>query len=274
MAQARSSRQIPLLTLQPLSASGLGRATVEELHSRGAYVAILDLNEDNGQELVQELSKGPSDGSRARFFQVDVSETQSVAAAVNGVVEWTKQTAREIGGVVPAAGVGNPEKMIGRSGEPLSIEGFDFVLGINLRGTVDLLRQLLPTITKNTPLEPDGERGVLVLVASVAAYDGQPGQLSYSASKGAIVSMTLPMARDLAPYGVRVVTIAPGVFESAMTRLMSDKVRKSLEGGMEWPKRMGTAQEFASLAAHVVENVMLNAETIRLDGGIRMSSKM
>jgi len=126
----------------------------------------------------------------------------------------------------------------------------------------------------NSPEEGDGERGVLVLVSSVAAFDGQPGQLAYSASKGAIVSLTLPLARDLAPYGVRVVTIAPGVFESNMTKLMSDKVRKSLESVMEFPKRMGTAKEFAQLVKEVISNRMLNATVIRLDGGVRMPSKM
>ena len=157
----------------------------------------------------------------------------------------------------------------------MSLDGFDFVININLRGTVDLLRQLLPLIAKNEPLEEaDGERGVLVMVSSVAAYDGQPGQLSYSASKGAIASMTLPMARDLASHGVRVVTIAPGVFESAMTRMMSNKVRRSLESVMEYPKRMGTPEEFARLVKEVVENRMLNATVIRLDGGVRMPSKM
>lgn len=168
-------------------------------------------------------------------------------------------------------------QVIDRHGEPVSLSSFDFVVNINLRGTVDLIRQLLPTMTKNEPLgsEPgDGERGVLVLVSSVAAFDGQPGQLAYSASKGAVASMTLPLARDLAPYGIRAVTIAPGVFGSAMTDMMSNKVRKSLEGVMEFPKRMGKAEEFASLVSQVVTNRMLNATVIRLDGGVRMPSKM
>lgn len=169
-------------------------------------------------------------------------------------------------------------QIIDRHGTPLSLSSFDFVVNINLRGTIDLIRQLLPAITKNEPVgsseEGDGERGVLVLVSSVAAFDGQPGQLAYSASKGAIASLTLPLARDLAPYGVRVVTIAPGVFESAMTKMMSDKVRKSLEGVMEFPKRMGKADEFAQLVKEVISNSMLNATVIRLDGGVRMPSKM
>jgi len=168
-------------------------------------------------------------------------------------------------------------QIIDRKGEPLSLSSFDFVININLRGTVDLIRQLLPTMTANTPVGSeagDGERGVLILVSSVAAFDGQPGQLSYSASKGAIASLTLPLARDLAPYGIRAVTIAPGVFASQMTKMMSDKVRKSLEGVMEFPKRMGTADEFASMVREVIRNKMLNATVIRLDGGVRMPSKM
>ena len=139
---------------------------------------------------------------------------------------------------------------------------------------MDLIRQLLPSIAQNRPTSPDGERGVLILVSSVAAYDGQPGQLAYSASKGAIRSLVLPLARDLAPIGIRAVAIAPGVFASSMTAAMSDKVRKSLEGVMEWPRRMGTPQEFAMLARQVIENPMLNADTIRLDAAVRMPSKM
>ena len=168
--------------------------------------------------------------------------------------------------------MGNPAKMIDRDGAPLPLEGFKFVMDINVKGTVDLVRQLLPIMTKNKAEngDADTERGVVVMVSSVAAFDGQPGQVSYAASKGAVASMTLPMARDLAPYGIRVVTIAPGVFASRMTDMMSSKVKKSLEGVMQWPKRMGGADEFAHLVRTVLENKMLNAEVIRLDGGIRM----
>ena len=160
---------------------------------------------------------------------------------------------------------------------------FDLIISINLRGTIDLCRQLLPSIIANDPLDSvpssgpstsDPERGVLILVSSVAAYDGQPGQTAYAASKGAIISAVLPMARDLAEYGVRVVAIAPGVFESAMTDMMSAKAKKSLLGVMEFPKRMGRAEEFARLVREVVGNGMLNGTVVRLDGGIRMPSKM
>lgn len=138
-----------------------------DLHSQGGYIAILDMNEANGQA----LTKGLGGNSRARFFTVDVSDTDSVEKCVEGVLAWSKETGKQIGGVVAAAGVGNPGKIIDRSGDPLNLEGFDFVISINLRGTIDLVRQLLPTITKNEPSE-DSERGVLILVSSVAAYDG------------------------------------------------------------------------------------------------------
>lgn len=183
--------------------------------------------------------------------------------------------------------MGFPGKAIDRRGNLLSLDSFDAVVNINLRGSVDLCLQLLPALVKNapTPTIPgveatsltggaDAERGVLVLVSSVAAFDGQPGQLAYAASKGAIASLVLPLARDLAEYGIRVVAIAPGVFESAMTGMMSQKVKKSLEGVMEFPKRMGRGVEFARMVREVIGNAMLNATVIRLDGAVRMPSKM
>ncbi|KAI9718513.1 MAG: hypothetical protein M1828_006696 [Chrysothrix sp. TS-e1954] len=263
-------------------ASGLGQASVRDLHSHGGYVAILDMNEENGETTLNALGK-----DRARFFQTDVTDTDSIAAAVKGVNEWVQHTGKPIGGVVAAAGVGFPGKIIDRQGNPLVLSTFDLIVNINLRGTVDLCRQLLPSLVANEPLgshvspsspsetDPgDGERGVLILVSSVAAYDGQPGQTAYAATKGAVVSMVLPMARDLAEYGIRVMAIAPGVFESAMTAMMSQKAKKSLVGVMEFPKRMGRPEEFARLVREIISNSMMNAQTIRLDGAIRMPSKM
>lgn len=147
-------------------------------------------------------------------------------------------------------------------------------MNVNVRGTIDVLRQFLPHMSQTTPLSPDNERGVLILVSSAAAFDGQPGQVAYSASKGAIASLTLPLARDLARYGIRAVTIAPSLFESRMTAMMSDKVRKSLEKVMEFPVRPGRGEEFAMLVRQSIENVMLNGVVLRLDGGMRMPSKM
>jgi 3-hydroxyacyl-CoA dehydrogenase / 3-hydroxy-2-methylbutyryl-CoA dehydrogenase len=157
---------------------------------------------------------------------------------------------------------------------PFSLSSVDFVLGINLRGTIDLVRQCLPHLAAVSPLGLDKERGIVVMVASSAAFDGQKGQVTYAASKGAVVAMTLPMTRDLSRYGIRVVTIAPSLFESGMTALMSEKVRTSLERAMEFPARAGQPAEFAALVRHAIENVMLNGVVIRLDGGMRMPSKM
>lgn len=162
----------------------------------------------------------------------------------------------------------------GRTGEAVSMDAIDFVLNINLRGTLDLVRQSLPYMIKTEPTQPDGERGVIILVSSSAAFDGQPGQVAYSASKGAVAAMTLPMARDLARYGIRVVTIAPSLFESAMTAKLGEKARKSLERVMEFPVRAGQPDEFASIVRQGIENVMLNGTVIRIDGAMRMPSKM
>ncbi|CAI6339882.1 unnamed protein product [Periconia digitata] len=250
-------------------ASGLGLATARDLHSHGAYVSLLDLNSDAGSSIVAEL--GPT---RARFFQVDVSSTTSIATAIAGTVSWVRETGKEIGGVVAGAGVGMPGMMIDKKNEPLAIESIDFVLGINLRGTLDLIRQALPHMTTNTPEGVDGERGVVVMVASSAAFDGQMGQVAYAASKGAVAALTLPLARDLSRVGIRAVTIAPALFESNMTKMMSGRVRQSLENAMEFPKRAGQPEEFARTVRDSVENTMLNGTVIRLDGAMRMPARL
>jgi len=208
-----SSRTPPLTSLAA-SASGLGRATIHNLISAGANISILDLNASSGETLVHELTP-----NRARFFPTDVSFTDSITTAVQGTLGWIQQTGRELGGVIAAAGVSNPAKIIDRNGDPLDMSGFDFVMSINVRGSVDLVRQVLPYLTQVEPEAPDGERGVVVLVSSSAAFDGQPGQVAYAASKGALASLTLPLTRDLARYGIRVVTIAPSLFESGMVCL-------------------------------------------------------
>jgi 3-hydroxyacyl-CoA dehydrogenase/3-hydroxy-2-methylbutyryl-CoA dehydrogenase len=249
-------------------ASGLGRACAEDICRSGGNAAVLDMNEELASELVQQL------GSSAKFFACDVLDTDSIAAAVEGAVAWVHQTGKPLGGVIPAAGVSTPATMLDRDGKALSLDDFDFVMNVNLRGTIDLVRQSLEHLAKVEPTQPDNERGVVVMVASAAAFDGQKGQVSYSASKGAVTAMTLPMARDLARYGVRVVTIAPSLFDSRMTSMMSDKVRKSLEGAMEFPRRAGQPAEFAKLVRQAIENVMLNGTVIRLDGAMRMPSKM
>jgi 3-hydroxyacyl-CoA dehydrogenase/3-hydroxy-2-methylbutyryl-CoA dehydrogenase len=164
--------------------------------------------------------------------------------------------------------------MLDRDLNPLDLRTFDFVMNVNVRGVIDTVRQCLPHMARTTPVGEDGERGVVILVASSAAFDGQPGQVAYAASKGAIASLTLPMTRDVARYGIRVVTIAPSMFDSRMTQMMSDKVRKSLLRVMEFPVRPGQPHEFAQLVRQSIENVMLNGVVLRLDGGTRMPSKM
>ncbi|KAF3057386.1 hypothetical protein GL218_06047 [Daldinia childiae] len=250
-------------------ASGLGQACVEEICRNGGNAAVLDLNEENGNIVVNNLPSGTG-----KFFVCDVLDTESIAAAVKGIVEWAQQTGKPLGGVIPAAGVGNPATILDREGNAFSMDSFDFVVNINLRGTIDLVRQCLVHIAKTEPVGADKERGVVVMVASVAAFDGQKGQVSYAASKGAVAALTLPMARDLARYGIRCVTIAPGVFESRMTAVMPKKLFKGLEAVMEFPRRAGQPEEFAQLARHVIENAMLNGTVIRLDGGLRMPSKI
>lgn len=250
-------------------ASGLGRACVEDICRAGGYVAILDMNAELAQELVKDIG-----GGKTKFFEANVLETESIAAAVKGALAWSKETGKEIGGVIAAAGVSTPAKILDRHGNPFSLDDFDFVMNVNVRGTIDLVRQCLPHMAKSTPVGEDGERGIVIMVASSAAFDGQPGQVAYSASKGAIASLTLPMTRDLARYGIRVVTIAPSLFDSRMTSMMSEKVRASLTRVMEFPLRPGRPHEFAQLVTQSIENIMLNGVVLRLDGGMRMPSKM
>ncbi|KAI1743276.1 short chain dehydrogenase [Xylaria scruposa] len=250
-------------------ASGLGQAAVEEICRNGGNVAILDLNEELGAEVVKLLPKGAG-----KFFVCDVLETESIAAAVAGVVAWIEETGKPMGGIIPAAGVGNPSTILDRNGDAFSLDSFDFVVNINLRGTVDLVRQCLVHLAKTQPAGDDQERGIVIMVASVAAFDGQKGQVAYAASKGAVASMTLPMTRDLARYGIRCMTIAPGIFESRMTAMMPKKLFEGLATVMEFPKRVGKPAEFAQLVRQIIENPMLNGTVIRLDGGLRMPSKI
>lgn len=235
----------------------------------GGYVSVIDMNEEEGRALVNELGH-----KRAKLFVTDVSNTASIEKSVRGTLMWVNQTGKTLGGVVAAAGVGNPAKIIDRHGKPFELNGFDFVMNVNVRGTIDLIRQVLPHLSKVEPSSPDGERGIIILVSSSAAFDGQPGQVAYAASKGALVSLTLPLTRDLAKYGIRVVTIAPSIFDSPMTHGMSAKVMDSLMRAMEFPLRPGKPEEFARLVREAMENSMLNGVVLRLDGGMRMPSKL
>ena len=239
-------------------ASGLGAATVRELLAAGGKAVIVDRPQSDGAALAAEL------GTHAAFAAADVTSDAEVEAAVQQAVE-------RFGAIhinVNCAGTGAAMKTISKGG-PMPLEIFAKVIEINLIGTFNVLRLCAMQMSKNTP-NPDGERGVIVNTASVAAFDGQIGQAPYSASKGGVVAMTLPIARDLASVGIRVCTIAPGTFDTPMLALMPDPQRQALAAQIPFPSRLGKPPEFAALARHIVENAMLNGETIRLDGALRM----
>jgi 3-hydroxyacyl-CoA dehydrogenase / 3-hydroxy-2-methylbutyryl-CoA dehydrogenase len=239
-------------------ASGLGEATARELHARGASVVIADLNAERGPALVDDL------GSDAQFVRADVSDPDAVAGAVDAAAALP-------GGLriaICCAGIGWAERVAGRRGAH-ALEPFETVIGVNLIGTFNVLRLASAAMLATEPTE-SGERGVCVNTASIAAFDGQIGQIAYSASKGAIVAMTLPAARDLAVGGVRVCTIAPGTFDTPLLGGLTPETRTALGDAVPFPHRLGRPEEYAALAVHIVENEMLNGEVIRLDGALRM----
>jgi NAD(P)-dependent dehydrogenase (short-subunit alcohol dehydrogenase family) len=242
-------------------ASGLGEACVRLFLKGGAKVGILDLAEGAGKALEQELGQG------VRFLKTNVTDGEQVRSAV-------EEVSREFGTVhiaVNCAGIGIPSKVLGKEG-PLSMEDFEKVMRVNVTGTMNVIAWAAKRMAENDPNE-DGERGVIINTSSIAAWEGQIGQASYSASKAAIVGITLPIAREFADLGIRVVTIAPGLFDTPMLRGLSEKVRESLARMVPFPRRFGRPKEFAMLASHIVENPMLNGTTIRLDAAIRMAAK-
>jgi 3-hydroxyacyl-CoA dehydrogenase / 3-hydroxy-2-methylbutyryl-CoA dehydrogenase len=237
-------------------ASGLGEATVRRLHARGAVVTIADVNAEKGKALAAELD--------LHFLACDVREEAQVQAAV-------ERAAAADGGLriaVCCAGTGWAQKLAGSKG-PHPLMAFETIVSINLIGTFNVLRFAATAMIAADPLE-DGERGVCVNTASIAAFDGQVGQIAYSASKGGVVGMTLPAARDLAQHGIRVNTIAPGLFDTPLLAALPEQARQSLGAGVPFPQRLGQPTEYAQLACQIVENGMLNGETIRLDGALRM----
>jgi len=242
-------------------ASGLGAATVRRLVAGGARAVIADLKDDEGAALAAAL------GSAAQFVHTDVCDETSATAAVAAAVEGFGG----VNGLVNCAGIVHAEKVIGKEG-PHSLAGFVRAVHINLIGTFNLIRLAADAMTKTVPND-EGERGVIVNTASVAAFDGQIGQAAYGASKAAVVGMTLPIARELARYGIRVMTIAPGIFETPMMDSLSKEVQESLGRMVPFPPRLGRPDEFASLVLEIVRNPMLNGEVIRLDGAIRMAPK-
>lgn len=241
--------------------SGLGAATARTLSAGGANVVLADVNEEAGEETAADI------GSAARFVKTDVTSEEEVQNAVD-------TAAGEFGGLqglVNCAGIGPASRVLGRDGaHPL--EMFTQVVTINMIGTFNAIRLAALKMSEGEPNE-SGERGVIVNTASVAAFDGQIGQAAYSASKGGIVGMTLPIARELARHGIRVMTIAPGIFETPLLSGLPEDVRDSLGKQVPFPSRLGQPEEYAALAEHIVENEMLNGEVIRLDGAIRMQPK-
>ena len=240
-------------------ASGLGAGTARELAKAGGQIAIWDIQEDKGREIAKEVG--------GVFCNCDVTSEESVIAAM----EETKE-ALGVGRIlVNCAGTGIAIKTSSR-GEAHPLDQFQRIININLIGTFNCIRLATTAMIELEPMD-HGERGVVINTASVAAYDGQIGQAAYSASKGGIVGMTLPVARDLADKGIRVCTIAPGIFETPLLGTLPDDVRQSLANAVPFPQKLGQPSEYAQLARQIVENVMLNAETIRLDGAIRMAPR-
>jgi NAD(P)-dependent dehydrogenase (short-subunit alcohol dehydrogenase family) len=239
-------------------ASGLGAACVRLLTQAGARVVIVDLNEEAGTALAKEL------GATARFVRTNVTAEDEVQVAVKAAVEH----GNGLSVAINCAGIGVAEKTFGKRGIH-SLESFTRVIQINLIGTFNVIRLAAAAMAENVPTE-EGERGVIINTASVAAFDGQIGQAAYSASKGGIAGMTLPIARDLASYGIRVMTIAPGIFDTPLMGSLPEPARISLGQQVPFPPRLGRPSEYAALAQHIIENPMLNGEVIRLDGALRM----
>lgn len=238
-------------------ASGLGAETARQLARAGAKVAVLDVNREKAQAVAAEI------GGLA--CACDVTDSASIESAV--------AAAREAHGaarlLANCAGIGGARRLVGKDGSPMPLEDFTRIVNVNLVGTFNVTRIAVADMVKLEPLE-DGERGVVVSTASVAAYDGQVGQAAYSASKGGIAALTLPLARDLAQFGVRVMTIAPGLFFTPLLATLPVEVQQSLAASIPFPKRLGKAEEFAALVVHIAHNLSLNGEVIRLDGALRL----
>jgi NAD(P)-dependent dehydrogenase (short-subunit alcohol dehydrogenase family) len=241
--------------------SGLGAACVRMLIGAGARAVIADVNRDNGQALVNEL------GDQVHFVQTDVTDEQGVRQAITEA----QQVFGNLRGGIQCAGIGLAERVLGKSG-PHPLDSFTRVISVNLIGTFNVNRLVAEEISKAEPL-PSGERGVLINTASVAAFEGQIGQAAYAASKGGVAALTLPLARELARWGIRVMTIAPGIFDTPLLAGLPEPARLSLAQQVPFPPRLGRPDEFAQLARHIIENEMLNGEVIRLDGAMRMAPK-
>ena len=241
------------------AASGLGAATARMLARAGARLMLVDFNAEALKAQASELEAG--------YAVADITQADAAQAAVDMAIS----SFGELHGLVNCAGVVAGEKILGKQGAH-GLDSFSRIININLIGTFNLLRLAAEAIAKSTA-NAEGERGVIINTASVAAFDGQVGQAAYAASKGAVASLTLPAARELARYGIRVMTIAPGIFETPMMAGMSDEVRAALSADVPFPPRLGKPEEYASLVRHIIENSMLNGEVIRLDGALRMAAR-
>jgi NAD(P)-dependent dehydrogenase (short-subunit alcohol dehydrogenase family) len=242
-------------------ASGLGGASVRMITQAGGRAVIVDLNQELAQTLAREL------GDAAIFVRADVSDPQ----AMETVIETALKKFGALNIVMNCAGIGGSQRVLGKDG-PVSLDWFTTIIRVNLIGTINVSRLGCAAMAKNEPDE-EGERGVIINTASVAAFEGQIGQTAYSASKGGIVALTLPLARDLARWGIRVMTIAPGIFDTPLLAQLPEKVRAALGESVPFPPRLGRPGEYAQLARHIIENTMLNGEVIRLDGALRMGPK-
>lgn len=243
-------------------ASGLGEASVRLIVERGGKAVIADLNKQAGEALAAEL------GSSTRFCVTDVTNPEQVQNAID-------TACNELGGLqgaINCAGIGTAMRVCGKEG-PHDLEVFGLVIRVNLIGTFNVIRLACAVMTAAEGIGPDEERGVIINTASVAAFDGQIGQAAYSASKGGVVGMTLPVAREMAKFGIRVVTIAPGLFDTPMMAMLPEEAKQSLGQQVPFPPRLGKPAEYAAMAGQIIENTMLNGETIRLDGSIRMAPK-
>ncbi len=242
--------------------SGLGLATVQMLAEQGAQVVIADVNREAGERLTAEL------GKQARFAQTDVSSEAEVQKAIAAAVN----SFGSLHGVINCAGIAIANKVLNKDGTPHSLALFNKSVQVNLVGTFNVIRLATQALIETTP-NHEGERGVIVNTASVAAFDGQIGQACYAATKAGIVGMTLPIARELARFGIRIMTIAPGLFETPMLAALPEAARQSLGQQTPFPTRLGRPSEFAGLVKHIIENIMLNGEVIRLDGAIRLAPR-
>jgi NAD(P)-dependent dehydrogenase (short-subunit alcohol dehydrogenase family) len=242
-------------------ASGLGLATAKEILSKGGNVSLIDINQNSGTEFEQTMP------NNILFSKADVRSEEEIQNAIKAtILKFGK-----IDGLINCAGIGPPKRVVGKEG-PHPLDFFQNVININLVGTFNVIRLVVNEMQNNTD-NISGEKGIVINTASVAAFDGQIGQAAYSSSKGGIVAMTLPMAREFARMGIRVMTIAPGIFETPLLSSLPQEAQDSLGKQVPFPPRLGKPNEFASLAIHIIENEMLNGEVIRLDGAIRMGSK-